>query len=261
MIIDGNKIAKRIREKIKEEIKKKQLKVNLAVIWIGDNDVSKVYIEKKKEAAQEMGIGFELFNFPKDISQTDLIKEMKEISTREDVNGIVVQLPLPSQIDTEEILKQVPEEKDVEGFVSSHLSPIVLAIEEILKEYEISLENKKIAIIGKGRLVGQPVAKWLKKKELEFKVIDKESNNMDELKEADLIISGVGVPNLVKENMVKEKVTIIDAGTCKIDGKTIGDVDFENVQEKAEYITPCVGGVGPVTVACLFKNLAHISID
>jgi len=260
MILDGKQLAGKILKDLKEQIKEKQLKLKLAVVFVGESEVSKLYIEKKREAALEVGIDFELFKFPPNISQEELGREIRKIS--EDASGVVIQLPLPSHINTGEILELVPIEKDVEGFVSDNNSPVVLAIEELLKEYDISLEDKNILIIGKGRLIGKPVAKWLESKNVDFKIIDKSVEDLSALTlEADIIISGTGMPNLIKEDMVKEGVIIIDAGTCRVDGKTVGDIDFKNVCNKSKCITPCVGGIGPVNVACLFKNLVKISID
>ena len=156
----------------------------------------------------------------------------------ESISGIVVQLPLPKDINTDEVLKLIPEEKDAEI-----ISPVVCAIDRILKEYKISLKNKKIALIGKGRLVGQPMAIWLKKQNLKFSYSD-----VDRIKQADIIISGIGKHNFIKGKTIKKGVIIIDVG---------GDVDFESISEKAGYITPTPGGVGPMTVACLLKNLGE----
>lgn len=254
MIIDGRKISEKILDEVKQEINKKQLK--LAVILVGQNEASKVYIEKKKEACQKVGIDFELFNFPVDVLQRDLEEKIKSI----DAAGIVVQLPLPKTINTEEALKLIPKEKDVEGFVSEINSPVVCAIEQIFKYYKISLENKEILIIGKGRLIGKPVSKWLKNQNINFNIIDKSEKNISFFtQKADIIISGTGVPELIKKDMVKEGVIIIDAGTFKKDGKTVGDVDFENICLKAKYITPCIGGIGPITVACLLCNLLKLN--
>jgi len=259
MIIDGNKTAERILEEVEREIKEKQLTLKLAVVLVGDNEMSKTYIEKKREAAKKIGVGFELFSFAKEIPQKQLEITITEIAQKKDINGIVIQLPLPSHINTDKILDCVPKEKDVEGFVSSIHSPIVEAIKEFFREYKISLQGKEILIIGKGKLVGKPVAKWLKEENVDFKIIDKSVENISfYTKKADIIITGTGNPNLIKEEMVKDDVTIIDAGTCKLQGKTMGDVDFENVCQKAKCITPCIGGIGPVTVACLFKNLLKL---
>ena len=259
MILDGVKLAEKILKEAEEKIKKEQLKIKLAVVLVGNNELSKTYIEKKKQACQRLGIGFELFNFPKDIRQDEIEKEIKKISQIQDVTGIVVQLPLPKQIDTDRVLSLIPAEKDVEGFVSGRKSPVVLAVERLLQEYGISLDKKNILIIGKGRLVGAPIAKWLRSQGLDFNIVGKNVSDLSFFtKKADIIITGTGVPNLIKQDMVKQGIIIIDAGTCKIAGKTIGDVDFDKVCLKAKCITPCVGGIGPVTVACLCYLLTEM---
>jgi methylenetetrahydrofolate dehydrogenase (NADP+) / methenyltetrahydrofolate cyclohydrolase len=259
MIIDGKKIAEKILDDVKKEIKEKQLKIKLAVVLVGDDFSSKVYIKKKQEACEKAGIGFELFNFDSGVNREDLEKNIKEIAIREDISGIVIQLPLPENIDSERIMNLVPKEKDVEGFVSEINSPIICAIEEIFKSYGVSLEDKKIVVLGKGRLVGKPVSEWLKNQNLNFQVIDSTSRDIELLtKEADIIISGVGSPRIIKENMVKEGVVVVDIGACRENGKTVGDADFEKICDKAKCITPCIGGIGPITVACLLKNLLKL---
>jgi methylenetetrahydrofolate dehydrogenase (NADP+) / methenyltetrahydrofolate cyclohydrolase len=256
MILDGRKLADKILNDLKKEIKEKQLKLKLAVVLVGSSELSETYIGRKREAAEMIGVNFELLRFKKDVSQ-DKLKE--GISGIKDADGIVVQLPLPKSINTDEILNVIPKNKDVEGFVSDIDSPIVLAVEELLKEYNIFLENKKIVIIGKGRLVGGPISEWLSRKRLKFEIIDKSEKDLPSItQKADVIITGTGSPNLIKQDMVKKGVVIIDAGTCRLEGKTVGDVDFENVCDKAECITPCIGGVGPLTIACLFKNLLKL---
>lgn len=256
MILNGRKLAEKILDNIAEEIKEKQLKLKLAVVLVGENEASKIYIDKKKEACQKVGVDFELFSFSENIEQEELQEEIKKIGEKQDFSGLVVQLPLPKHINTESILRLIPKEKDVEGFVSDIDSPLVLAIKELLKEYNVSLQGKEIVVIGKGRLVGKPVAKWLKNNGLSFKIIDKsEKDIVSFTKKSDVIITGTGSPELIKKDMVKEGVVIIDAGTCKVKGKAVGDVDFKNICSKAKCITPCIGGIGPVTVACLLKNL------
>lgn len=256
MILDGKKLADKILKEVKKEIKEKQLKLKLAVVFVGGNELSKTYIAKKREAAELVGVDFELLRFEEKVSQKELQDGIKNIK---DAAGIVVQLPLPKNIDTDKILKAIPKEKDVEGFVSDITPPLVLAIEGLLREYEVSLIGKKILVIGKGRLVGGPVAEWLNKKGLSFEIVDKTEKDIKSFtQKADVIITGTGSPELIKEDMVKKGVVIIDAGTCKIEGRAVGDVDFKNVCSKAKCITPCVGGVGPLTVAFLFKNLLKL---
>ncbi len=236
MIIDGRKISEKILSELKKEINERQLKLKLAVVLVGDDPQSQIYVKKKGEACRDIGIEFELYEFPSEIKEEELLKEVEKIS--QDASGVVVQLPLPKEINTDRVLNTVAKEKDVEGFISEKTSPIVCAIKHVLKEYEISLENQKIALVGRGRLVGGPVGKWLEEQGLSFS---------DNTKEADLIISGVGKRNLIIPDQVKENVIIIDVG---------GDVSPE-IENKASLFTPIVGGVGPITVACLLKNLVE----
>ncbi len=233
-ILDGKKISEKILANLKKEIKNKRLKLKLAIVLVGEDSDSKIFVRQKKKACEKVGIDFELFKFSSKISNSELKKEIKKIVQKSDINGIVVQLPLPKNLHTEEILNLIPKEKDAEI-----VSPVVCAVGRILKNYKISLRNKNIVLIGKGRLVGQPVAIWLKKRNLKFSDINK-------IKNADIVISGAGKPNLIKGKMVKKGVVVIDIGE---------DVDFKSVSKKASYITPVPGGVGPVTVACLLQNL------
>ncbi|OGZ26912.1 MAG: hypothetical protein A2365_02140 [Candidatus Nealsonbacteria bacterium RIFOXYB1_FULL_40_15] len=244
MIIDGKKISERILNEVRREIQEKELKISLAVILVGDDFSSKIYVKRKEQAAKIIGAGFELFKFNRDISKENLEREIKEISNR--FSGLIIQLPLPEGL--KDVLKAIPEQKNVES-----VSPVVSAVEEILKECGISLEGKKIALVGRGKLVGKPLEEWLKEKGLEYFGIEK-------IKEADIIITGVGKPKLITQDMVKEGAVVIDIGFSHDEnGKAVGDVDFNEVSKKASLITPVPGGVGPITVACLFKNLLKLN--
>jgi len=244
MIINGRKISERILQELKEKIQKRQLKLKLAVILVGENYASEIYIKKKKEAARKIGVKFELFKFPANIGEKELKKEIKKIAGSSEISAVIIQLPLPEKFNADKILSAIPREKDAES-----KSPVVSAVEEIFKEYNISLENKKIALIGKGRLVGQPIADWLKKQNLSF-------CGIGGIKTADVIISGAGKPKLITKDMVKKGAIVIDVGfSHDRNKKVVGDVDFKKVSQKAGLITPVPGGVGPITVACLFKNL------
>lgn len=235
MILDGKKLAQKILKDLRREIVRKKLKLKLAVVLVGEDSDSKIFIKQKRKACELIGINFELFQFPKKIQQRELAGKIKEI-VKSDISGLVVQLPLPGHIDTDEILSLVPTEKDAE-----YISPVVCAIGSLLKEYKISLKNKKIVLIGKGRLVGQPVSKWLKSQNLIF-------SGIENIKQADIIISGVGRPDFIKGEMIKKGAVVIDVGK---------DVEFRSVSQKAGYLTPTPGGVGPMTVACLLKNLVY----
>ena len=237
-ILDGKKLAEKILRNLKKEVEKKQLKLKLAVVLVGNDFSSKVFIRKKQEACEKIGVGFELFKFSAKISTSGLKKEIKKIGKDPIVSGIVIQLPLPKKFNTDEILNLIPPKKNIEI-----ISPVVCAIERLLKEYKISLLAKKVVLVGRGRLVGQPLAAWFKKQKIDF-------SNIDKIKQADIVISGVGKQNLITGEMVKRRVVVIDVG---------GDVDFQAVSKKASYISPVPGGVGPLTVACLLKNLAKLS--
>jgi len=234
IILDGKKISEKILKKLKAEIKRKRLKLKLSIVLVGEDSDSKIFIRQKEKACEKVGIDFELFKFSSKISNSGLKKEIKKIVQNPNIKNIVIQLPLPKGLNTEEILNLIPKEKDAEI-----VSPVVCAVDRILKEYKISLKNKNIVLIGKGRLVGRPLFAWLRKQNMKF-------SNIDKIKNADIVISGAGKPNLIKGEMVKKGVVVIDIGK---------DVDFKSVSKKASYITPVPGGVGPVTVACLLHNL------
>ena len=234
IILDGKKLSEKILKKLKAEIKRKRLKLKLSIVLVGEDSDSKIFIRQKKKACEKVGIDFELFKFSSKIKNSELKKEIKKIIQNPNIKNIVVQLPLPKGLNTEEILNLIPKEKDAEI-----VSPVVCAVDRILKEYKISLKNKNIVLIGKGRLVGRPLSAWLRKQKMKF-------SNIDKIKNADIVISGVGKPNLIKGKMVKKGAVVIDIGK---------DVDFKSVSKKASYITPVPGGVGPMTVACLLENL------
>ncbi len=242
-LLDGKKLAGKILENLKKEIKKKQLKLKLAVILVGEDPASKIFIREKGRACKFVGIGFESFIFSFEISQKELKKEIKKIEEDSIVSGMVIQLPLPKKFNTDEILNLIPLKKNVEI-----ISPVVCAVERLLKEYKISLRAKNIVLVGRGRLVGQPLAAWFKKQKIKFQGLSFLEGQS--LKKADIIISGVGKQNLITGEMVKKGVVVIDAG---------GDVDFKSVSKKASYITPIPGGVGPLTVACLLENLVKLN--
>jgi len=234
-LLNGKKISQKILNNLKKEIERKKLKLRLAVVLVGEDLDSKIFVKEKRKACELVGIDFELFQLPEQIQQIELAEKIKEI-VKSDISGLVIQLPLPKHINADKILNLVPKEKDAEL-----ISPVVCAISRLLEEYKISLKNKNIVLIGKGRLVGQPVANWLKKQDLNF-------SGLKDIKQADVVISGVGRTNFIKGDMIKKGAMVIDVGR---------DIDFETVSKKAGYLTPTPGGVGPMTVACLLKNLVY----
>lgn len=258
MILDGRQVADKIYKDLERKIeglKKQNIQPFLAVVLIGDDPASLLYIKKKEEKADELGIGFKLYHFPTMASEHDVLNLIQDLNQNDSIHGIIVQLPLPKNIDTDKILKSITPEKDIES-----VSPAAQAILEILKYYNIDLNNKKIVIVGRGKLVGQPLEKILKSQNLDFIICDSKTPDLSsQLLSADIIISGVGEPRLISTDMISKKAIVIDAGTAESSGKIGGDVD-PAVYEKVKSYSPVPGGVGPVTVAMLYKNLIEVTI-
>lgn len=272
-IIDGRKISKEILEEVKTKVNGLDFKPVFCDILVGDDLASLKYVELKKKKALELGIDFYDANFPKSITTEELILEIEKINKIPNMCGIIVQLPLPNSIDTKKVLDSIDPKLDVDclgeelsnKFYNGDLfiaPPTALACEALLESLNLDLSEKKILIIGEGKLVGKPIANILKTKGYDFNIINSKSENREELiKEADIIVSGVGKGSLINGYMVKEGVIIIDAGTSEEDSVLVGDVDFDSVSSKASYITPVPGGVGPVTVAMLFSNVLKVAYN
>jgi len=279
-LLDGKKIAKKITIKLKKQIKDKNLKLNLSAVLIGNNPISEVFLRQKEKICQKIGVGFRLFKFPEKISIQKLKEEINQIVLDPDNSGIIIQLPLPPKFNTQEILNLIPPEKDIDvlsekslgkfyqalpSFSSKNLGgqgalailpPVVSAISKFFQHYKIKIKGKNVVIIGAGRLVGLPTALWLLKEKATVTVLNEFSKNFSDFtKKADILISGVGKPNLIKGNMIKKGVVIIDAGTNIEKGVLKGDIDFASVSKRASFLTPVPGGIGPVTTACLLENL------
>jgi methylenetetrahydrofolate dehydrogenase (NADP+)/methenyltetrahydrofolate cyclohydrolase len=271
-ILDGKKLSGKILEELKEELKKTVLKLRLAVIQVGENPISSVYIERKGKAAEKIGIGFKLYQIDEKTSPEELKEEIEKIVSETKNSGVIIQLPLPKKFSPEEFLNLIPEEKDVDVLSEKSLGkfyqgtsriipPIVAGILGLLRNYKIELKGKNIALVGAGRLVGLPLTLQLLREKATVSVLNEFTKDTAYFtKKADILISGVGKPNLIKGNMVKKGVVVIDAGTTKLKGKLLGDVDFKSVAKKASYIAPVPGGVGPMTVACLLENLVKLNI-
>jgi len=270
-LLDGKKLSEKILGNIKEEIKKRKLKLTLAVIQVGENPVSQIFINQKKKACEKTGINFKLFKFPAKISVLELKKEIDKIVQNPANSGIIIQLPVPKKFLPEEFLNLIPKEKDIDVLSERSLGkfyqrclkilpPTVNGILKLLKNYKIGSIGKNVVIVGAGRLVGFPLATQLLKEKATLSVLNEWTRDASSFtKKADILISGVGKPNLIKGNLVKKGVVVIDAGTSMKKGKLVGDVDFKSVSKKASYITPVPGGVGPLTVACLLENLAMLN--
>jgi len=260
MLIDG----KKIRDEIIAELRPKFASIggaDLAVVWVGDDPATAKFIEQKKKFAEAAGVTLRLFEYESTISQADLENEVKRLATDPKIKGIIVQLPLPKDINSQAIIDLVPPEKDVDalGKEAKLLSPVVMAVKEIIERYKIPFIGNTFVVVGQGKLVGRPVAVWLAQSGAMVEVADQTTGDIEAFtKTADIIITGAGVPGLLKPVMVKEGVIIIDAGTSEQAGKLGGDVDPE-CAIKAKLFTPVPGGVGPIVISELFNNLWKLS--
>ena len=270
MIIDGKKEAQLLRDEIKKEIellKSKKNKVpGLTVILIGDFVPSQIYVKNKERNAKEVGINSDIIRYAKDVSEQEVLKKIKELNNNEAVSGILVQLPLPPQINKEKIINAINPLKDVDGFhpinvgnLSSGYNATVpctpLGCLLLIKKIEPNLSGKHAIIIGRSNLNGKPMAQLLLKENCTVTIVHSKTKDLKtECLKADILVAAVGVPNLVKSDWVKKDSIVIDVGINKVGDKIVGDVEFETVKEKAKAITPVPGGVGPMTIACLLKN-------
>jgi methylenetetrahydrofolate dehydrogenase (NADP+) / methenyltetrahydrofolate cyclohydrolase len=270
MIIDGKKEAAILRDKIKKEIdsiKFKNSKVpGLTVILIGDFAPSQIYVKNKEKNAKEVGINSEVIRYPKDITEQEVLKKIKELNNSDDVSGILVQLPLPNQIDKEKIINAIDPKKDVDGFHPTNVGNLSSGYKAtvpctplgcllLIKKIELNLSGKHAVIIGRSNLNGKPMAQLLLKENCTVTIVHSKTKDLKvECQKADILVAAVGVANLVKGDWVKKNSIVIDVGINKVGDKIVGDVEIESVKDIAKAITPVPGGVGPMTIACLLKN-------
>ena len=270
MIIDGKKEAEVLREEIKKEIISIKNKTNkspaLTVFLVGDFAPSQIYVKNKEKISKEVGINSNVIKYPKDVSEEEILKKIKELNNDKNVSGILVQLPLPDQISKEKVINLIDPLKDVDGFspinagnLASGYNAIVpctpLGCLLLLKKVEKNLSGKHAVIIGRSNLNGKPLAQLLLKENCTVTITHSKTKNLkEECLKADILIAAVGVANLVKKDWVKSGSVIIDVGINKQGDKIVGDVNFEEVKDKVKAITPVPGGVGPMTIACLLKN-------
>ena len=268
ILIDGKELAKKVRGELKKKIEKENITPKLAVVFCGNNEASKVYVRIKSKACDEIGIKFEEFHLNEDVSESKLLGLIEKLNNDKSVNGILVQYPIPKQINLQNVAEAIDKNKDVDGFNPYNIglldsnNPVFvpctpLGIMKMFEEYNIDLNGKKVVIIGRSNVVGKPMAECVLNSNATVTICHSKTKNLkNELLQADVIISAAGRRNIVTADMVKEGTVVIDVGTNRDEnGKLCGDVDFENVKEKASYITPNPGGVGPMTVAMLMNNV------
>ena len=271
VILDGKKLSEKILEELKAEISGLKKKLRLAVVVVGKNPVGERFVNQKRKIAQELGVDFKIYSFAESITTNKLRKKLTEVVHEKRNTGIIIQHPLPERLNAQYILNSIMPEKDVDvlsakavgNFAvnkSPILPPVAGAIRAFFIEYKIDFHQKNIVIVGAGNLVGKPAALWLLNEKTGFTVLKSGTPNPEKfIKEADILITGIGKPKFIKGDWIKNGAVIIDAGTSEAGGKLVGDVDFEGASKKASHITPVPGGVGPVTVATLFKNLVVLA--
>ena len=269
-ILDGKELSNSIKDKLKNEViklKADSVTPGLAVVVVGDDAASHTYVKMKESACEKIGIYSIVHKMPSDISQEKIIETIQMMNVNPNIDGILVQLPLPSHIDTDKILQTVSPKKDVDGFHPLNSGKLALGFDtfipctplgvmKILQKYDINPKGLDVCIVGASNIVGKPMMNLLLN---EFATVDICHIYTKDLKahviRADMVIVGVGKPNLITKDMIKEDAIVIDIGTNRLDsGKLVGDVDFENVSKKCSYITPVPGGVGPMTIAMLLEN-------
>ncbi len=255
-IINGKKIADRILADLKKEIKKKKLKPSLAIILVGDNPSSLLYVQKKEQAAQKIGIEIRKYNLSKQASEKEILKVIDSLNQDKQINGILVQLPLPKNISADRIIRAIKSTKDIDGFTqeSKFDSPFILSIQQALKETKENLRSKKIIALVNSDVFGKALYRFFFEREL-IRIECIRQGDKKKTKQADVLITALGWPNLINNSRIKEGAILIDGGISKIDGKTVGDIDRESVKEKAKWLAPVPGGLGPLTVAFLLKNV------
>ena len=270
-LIDGKSLANKVRKNVASEVEKLKLEKNivpgLAVILIGDDPASHAYVKMKAKACEEVGFYSITHNMPDTISQDEIIATIEMMNNNPRIDGILVQLPLPKHVDTDKILEVINPKKDVDGFHAYNVGRLVtkldcfvactpLGVMKMFEEYNIELKGQDVCVVGASNIVGKPMASLLLNADATVTVTHIHTKDLkSHTNKADIVVVGVGVPGLIKADMVKEGAIVIDIGINRLDdGTIVGDVDFENVSKKCSYITPVPGGVGPMTIAMLLSN-------
>ena len=271
VIIDGKALAKKIRENLKkecEELKQKGIIPKLAVIMVGDNPASKVYVKNKSKACEEIGINYEEYLLEENTTQEQLIDLIQNLNKDKTVNGILLQSPIPDHLNINQAIKAITCSKDVDGFTPSSIGKLMIGedtfisctpygVIKMFEEYNIDLTGKNVVILGRSNIVGKPLLQCCLNKNATVTVCHSKTKDLIEYtKRADILIAAIGKSKFVKKEMLKDGVVVIDVGINRgEDGKLTGDVDFDEVEKIASYITPVPGGVGPMTIAMLMNNV------
>lgn len=275
-ILSGKTVSQRIKDELKEEVKElKQKGINpgLAVVIVGDDPASRVYVNNKKKACDELGIYSEEYALPAETSQDELLKLIDTLNSKRDINGILVQLPVPKHINEETIINAISPIKDVDAFHPVNVGKIMVGnfdfvpctpagVMELIKESGIDVAGKECVVVGRSNIVGKPQAMLLLHQNGTVTICHSKTKNLKEkTKQADILVAAVGIPNFITGDMIKEGAVVIDVGINRMaDKKLVGDVEFENAEKVASAITPVPGGVGPMTIAMLMKNTIKAAV-
>ncbi len=271
IIIDGKELAKKIKSELKiksEELKNKNINPRLAVIMVGDNPASKVYVKNKSKACEDVGIEYEEHLLDDTITEEELIELIESLNKNTKIHGILLQSPIPKHLDINKAFKVISNEKDVDGFSPYNVGKLCIGedtfisctpygIIKMLEEYNIELEGKNVVILGRSNIVGKPLVQCCLNKNATVTVCHSKTKELEEYtKRADVIIAAIGKAKFLTSNMVKEGAVVIDVGINRDEnGKLVGDVDYENLLDKVSHITPVPGGVGPMTITMLMNNV------
>lgn len=269
MLLDGKKLRDELLIKYKEEIKNKNLKIKLAIIEVGENDASKIYIKNKIKYCGEVGIETEVYNLDNDIREDKLIDLINKLNNDKNVTGIILQSPIPTHLDFDKCSSLIDSNKDVDGFTLTNVYNLYLnkksilpctvkGIIKLLEHYNIPIEGANVVIVGRGNIVGKPLALALENRNATVTLCHSKTKNLiNYTKQADILVAAAGSPNLIKKDMIKKTSVLIDVGVNRIDGKIVGDID-KDVYDIVSYVTPNPGGVGPMTVAMIIDNLIEM---
>ena len=267
LILDGKKVAESVYQKLLLEVSLLSFVPKITLLRVGEDPASQSYVRSKEKRCLELGLRGETLVLPEQIGEQELISKILHLNRDKEVNGILVQLPLPGHLNKERVLKSIDPMKDVDGLHPENAGLLVqgnprfipctpAGILEMLKFYQIAIEGKRIVIVGRSEIVGRPVAQLLLNHHATVTICHSKTKNLeDELKRAEVLIAAIGKPKFIKDDMLSPGVAVIDVGINRVDGQIIGDVDFESVSNIASAISPVPGGVGPMTIAMLMQNL------
>ena len=269
ILLDGKKVSEEIINNIKKKISEKNLKLGFAIIWIGNDTASEIYVRNKMKKCEEVGIKAELYHLDETIKENEVLDLIEKLNLRDDINGILVQSPIPKHIDIIKCFNKINYKKDIDGFSNISIGNLVLGrpskiactpkgIIRLLDYYNIDLEGKNVCIINRSNIIGKPLLQLLLQRNATVTICHSKTKNLKyHTLNSDIVICAVGKPKFITADMVKDGTVVVDVGISRINGKVVGDVDFENVKDKCSYISPVPGGVGPMTIAMVLDNILN----